>query len=286
MTMNKFATPDKAKWITKLSVRPNSNGAEHRVHFFYFDPELDATGTIAKARDAYLKAFEVVDGLRARRGELEATKQYTPLGLQEQLGDAALKDALPALKRSRVVLDKLQAEMAGRRSKITLAKPDPADTIGEMQRGEMRKRLAEMSDEARRKFVLEHRDDPAVVQAIVHAPAVLSGTHDVQYKNIVAEQLHREHGETLEELDALDEVLKTAADTADKARTEMRSIIGCAPEVFDQIAKIAEANGGRAPMRRELRVVGGQGIEIPRVYDIDRKVWRDARADEIQGFAA
>jgi hypothetical protein len=287
--VNKFYSQDTSKWVTKSRLRPGvefSAVPSKFVGYFCYDPDADPSGMVAKAKAAYEASFAVVEGLRTKRNDLEASKQYTPLGLQEQIGDAALKEALPALKRSRVEIEKLQAGISERRSKVTLAKPDPADTIGEMQRAEMRKRIAEMPGEARIKFVNEHRGDPAVVQAIVHAPAVLSGLADVVHNNIVAEQLQRERGEEIEELDGLAEVLNLAADVTGKARAELQSVIGCTREVFDEIAKVAEANGGRAPMRRELRVVGGQEVEIPRVYDIERKVWRDATADEIREFAA
>lgn len=281
--MNKFATDESTKWEKKISVRPN--GEEH-LHFFIYDPELDQSGMVAKARDAYLKAFQVVDGLRAKRRELEAAKLYTSLGLSERLGETAMTDALPSLRRARAEIEKLQAGLDERRAKLVLARPNPADTIGEMQRAEMRKRLAEMPDEARNIYVALHRDEPALVQAIIHAPPLLSGVGDEQYANLTGEQLCREHGPEIEELEALDEVLKTASDMSDKARAELRSVIGCSSNVFDEIAKVAEANDGRAPMRRELRVVAGQEVEIPRVYDIDRKVWRDASAAEIKEFAA
>ena len=110
--------------------------------------------------------------------------------------------------------------------------------------------------------------------------------HPDVHRNIAAEQLLRERSPEIEELDSLSEVLNLAADVSGKARNELRHIIGCSPQVFDEIAKVAEANDGRAPMRRELRVVGGEQVEIPRVYDIDQKVWRDATADEIRSFAA
>ena len=257
----KFYTRDTNKWVKQSRLRPGQELATNPdkfIGYFCYDPDLDPSGTVAKAKAAYLKAFEVLEGLRGKRSELDASKKFTPLGLQEQLGDAALKEALPTLKRSRVEIEKLQAEIAERRSKVTLAKPDPADTIGEMQRAEMRKRIAEMPGEARMKFISEHRSDPAVVQAIVHGPPVLSGLVDMVHQNIVAEQLKRERGEEIEELDGLAEALNLAADVSGKARGELQSVIGCTREVFDEIAKVAEANDGRAPMRRELRVVGGE----------------------------
>jgi len=125
-----------------------------------------------------------------------------------------------------------------------------------------------------------------VASAIANAIPALSGVHPDVHRNIAAEQLLRERSPEIEELDSLSEVLNLAADVSGKARNELRHIIGCSPQVFDEIAKVAEANDGRAPMRRELRVVGGEQVEIPRVYDIDQKVWRDATADEIRSFAA
>ncbi len=277
----KFYARDTSKWIKRLSL---GNSAAP-ISFFHFDPDLDASGTVAKAKDAYLKACEVVDGLRTKRSELEASKRYTSLGVSEQLGDAALTDALPALRRAKAAMEKIAHEIKERRAGLKLTKPDQSDEAREL-RAEMRKRLADMPAEARQKFITAHRDNPLVVQAIVTAPAVLSGVDETMHANMLDEAMRREHGDALDEIESLEEVLKVTVDVTDKARREVRSIIGCSDEVFDEIAKAAEANDGRAPMRRELRVVGGQEIEIPRVFDLERKLWRDASAEEIAGFAA
>jgi hypothetical protein len=283
---NKYYTRDTSKWVKQSRLRPGqelSTDPAKFIGYFAFDPDLDPSGMVAKAKQAYEAAFEVVDGLRTKRGELEKTKQYTPLGLQEQLGDAALKDSLPALKRSRVAIEKLQNEIKEKRSKITLAKPSDEQR---KDHEEIRSAMRSMTADQRDKFLADNRSNPVVASAIANAIPALSGFHPDVHRNIATEQLLRERGPEIEELDSLSEVLNLAADVSGKARNELQSIIGCTRDVFDEIAKVAEANEGRAPMRRELRVVGGQEIEIPRVYDIDRKVWRDATADEIKGFAA
>jgi hypothetical protein len=283
---SKYYTRDTSKWVKKSSLRPGgepTTDLSKFIGYFCFDPDLDASGTVAKARGAYAAAFEIVDGLRAKRGELESSKKFTPLGLQEQLGDAALKEALPALKRSRVEIEKLQAEIAERRRKVTLAKPSE-DQRHEQE--EIRSAMRAMTPAQRDQFLADNRGNPVVASAIANAIPALSGVHVKVHENIFAEQLLRERGEEVEELDGLTEVLNLAADVSDKARAELQAVIGCSREIFEEIAKAAEANGGRGPMRRELRVVGGEEVEIPRVYDIERKIWRDATADEIREFAA
>ncbi|HWV41315.1 hypothetical protein [Pseudorhodoplanes sp.] len=283
---NKYYTRDSSKWVKQSRFRPGqelSTDPAKIITYFAFDPDLDPSGTVAKAKAAYVAAFEVVDGLRGKRGELEASKKFTPLGLQEQLGDAALKEALPALKRSRVAIEKLQSEIKEKRSKITLAKPSDDQR---KDHEEIRSAMRAMTPAQRDQFLSENRGNPVVASAIANAIPALSGVHPDVHRNIATEQLLRERGPEIEELDSLSEVLNLAADVSGKARNELRHIIGCSPQVFDEIAKVAEANDGRAPMRRELRVVGGEQVEIPRVYDIDRKVWRDASAEEIKGFAA
>lgn len=283
---NKFYTRDTNKWVKKSRLRPGqelSLDPAKFIGYFAFDPDLDPSGVVAKAKAAYVASFEVVDGLRSKRGELEASKKFTALGLQEQLGDAALKESLPALKRARVEIEKLQNEIKDKRSKITLAKPTDEQR---KDQEEIRAAMRAMTPAQRDQFLAENRSNPIVASAVANAIPALSGVHAKVHENIAAEQLHRERGEEIDELDGLTEVLNLAADVSGKARAELHSVIGCTREVFDEIAKVAEANGGRAPMRGELRVVGGQEVEIPRVYDIDRKVWRDATADEIREFAA
>lgn len=277
--MNRFYQP-RESWEGRFSINGERAGDHSKtIGKWVFGNGGDDKSPVGISRAAYLAGLDAIDALRSEHGRLAQTKRFTPLGLSEAAGEYALTNSLPALKRARVQVDRLKAELVERKSKLTIKKPDPADTIGEMQRAEMRKALREMNDNARREFINSRRDDPSVVQAIVHAPAALSGVHGTMYENMLNEQLNREHGEALGELNDLAEVVSTADQALSVARSEARTIIGCAPDVFEQIAKVAETNGGELPFRVEQEA---DGREVAKVYDFAARRWRDARPEEVR----
>ena len=61
----------------------------------------------------------------------------------------------------------------------------------------------------------------------------------------------------------------------------MREVVGCTPAVFEQIAKVAEANGGELPFRIETQIVDNKVVDFAKVYDFAAKRWRDAEPEEI-----
>jgi hypothetical protein len=61
----------------------------------------------------------------------------------------------------------------------------------------------------------------------------------------------------------------------------LREIIGVDRNTFEQIASVAERNGGRLPFRVEREVIDGNVVEIARVLDLETKSWRRATHEEI-----
>ena len=115
--------------------------------WIFGDGAGERSGIVRDARHSYNAALAVVDGLRAKRGEIEGTRRFTPLGISQEVGEVALTDALPALRRAKAVLEKAAAKIEHRASKITLAKPRPT------------KRVA-----SRRKSVRRAHHDPAATR--------------------------------------------------------------------------------------------------------------------------
>jgi hypothetical protein len=148
-----------------------------------------------------------------------------------------MTDNIPALRRARAMAEKVKTEIADRRSKLTLAKPSDEQR---RDHEEIRAAMRGMTPEARAKFIDSNRQNPVVVAAIIHSsiPA-LAGLDAIQHQNIVNEQMHQEHGETLAELADLEEVVGVVDRVTGLARDELREIIGVSKDVLRASPKLA-----------------------------------------------
>jgi hypothetical protein len=106
------------------------------------------------------------------------------------------------------------------------------------------------------------------------------------HRNIISEQIEREHGATIAELRDLEEVVGVVDRVTGLARKELQEIIGCSDEVFATVARVGDAGNGELPFRIEQRQIDGETKEVCRVYDMAAATWRDASPDEIQKVAA
>lgn len=274
---NRFYTSDKTKWVGRSHIGPGmgNNYAKLISHFIFDGPQVSALGK------AYSDVLNAVDDLRQQRETITATGKYMPLGITEAVAKHASEDNIPKLRRAKAAVEKVKAEIAGRVSMLTPARPDPADAIGENQRAELRQRLAGMSAAERSAFLNKHRNDPALVAAVIHASPLLSGIDNLTHRNMVHEQVQREHGEPLAELSDLEEVVRVAERVVSLGRDELREIIGVDRDTFEQIASVSERNDGRLPFKVEREVINGQTVEIARVMDLETKSWRRASPEEI-----
>lgn len=279
---NRFLSSDQSKWTGPTHMGAGLHDPAKRVSKFVFDGPDGSS--VAKLRNAYVGAIEAVHGLRGKRSEAEGSKRFTALGLSEHVAEYAMTGQIPAVRRARAVVEKVRAEIADKRSKLALPKPNEEER---RDHEEIRAAMRGMSDEQRKNFIAANRQNPTVAAAIANAaiPA-LAGLDAMQHQHIVAEQLQREHGEILAELADLEEVVGVVDRVTDLARDELREIIGVSKEVFEGVARVGEAGDGELPFRVEQRQIGGETKEVCRVYDMAAKEWRDASPDEIQKVAA
>ncbi|WOH55047.1 hypothetical protein [Bradyrhizobium sp. BWC-3-1] len=279
---NRFLSPDPSRWTGPTHLGSGPYSSSKRVSKFVFDGPTGSS--VAKLRTAYVGAIDAVNTLRTKRQETDKSKRFTPLGTSEHVAEHAMTDNIPALRRARATAEKIKAEIADTRSKLTLAKP-----TDEQRRDheEIRAAMRSMTADQRAKFIDGNRQNPLVVGAIAHASIPeLIGMSQHHHKMIVDDQMQQEHGETLAELADLEEVVGVVDRLTNLARDEMREIIGVSKDVFESVARVGEAGDGELPFRVEERQIGGETKEICRIYDFAAKQWRDASADEIQKVAA
>lgn len=275
---NRFYSP-RESWRGRSYISPDKFGNnEKMISHWVWGSGGSPDHPVAKLSAAYDAGLAAVDELRARRAEVEASNKYTALGISEQVGEHALTDSLPKLRRARAVVEKVKAEMAERAAKLTLPKPDPAT---EAQRAEMRALLRSLPAEERQKYVLANSGDPLLREAIVHAAPILSGVGNATHERLAQDSREAVHGEALGELNDLQEVIRTAERVVSLGRDELRETIGVERQIFEQIAAAAEANNGELPFRTEQQIVNGQAVDVCKVYDFAAKRWRDAQPQEI-----
>jgi hypothetical protein len=272
---NRFYTENKENWFGPTHLGQGMK-PEKRVTKFVFDGPPESQ--IPKLRASYEAAINAVSGLRTKRDSAEATGQFTPLGVTEKLAQEAVTNELPAIKRARVVTEKIKAEIAEKRAGLTLAKPTDEQ---HREHAEIRAAMRAMRSAERHEFLRTNRADPTVAAAIAGAIPALSGVDPAVRQNIAREALQREHGAVLDELADLEEVAEIVEKVTKLAREEVREILGINKEVFESIARAGEHGGGELPLRMESRVIDGKRIEVCRVYDIAAKEWRDATPEEI-----
>lgn len=282
--MNRFYQTDRSKWTGRGYIGPvaseNARDKKRIAHFIFDGPE---GSPVARLRAAYIDGLAIVDELLKKRDEVTATRRFTPLGVSEALGEHALTDSIPKLRRARAAVDKIKAELTDRASKLTLTAPNDQQR---KEHEEIRSVMRGMSPQQRDAFVRENLMNPSVAAAIAGAIPALSGVSSMMHQTIIAEQLEREHGEALGELRDLDEVVRVAETAVGKAREELRETIGVDRATFEKIAEIGEANGGELPFRIETEIGPDQKpVETAKVFDFAAKRWRNATPDEIRGAA-
>jgi|SRR4051794_4199862 hypothetical protein len=277
--MNRFYT-DPANWIGPTHLGSIHNPDTSVSKFLFDGPE---GSPVAKLKSAYASSVEAVSSLGAKRKEVEAKGHYTPLGIVEKVAEHAGTDELPAVRRARKVVENVYSDIASRRSSLKLAEPTEAERKGFE---ELRSVMRGMDPKTRDKFVQQNRSNPAVVRAIATtAIPALVGVDPLVHQHIIDEQMEREHGETVAELRDLEEVARVVDKVSRVARDQLRETIGCSEDIFEKVAKVAEANDGELPLKIETQVVDGKPQEVARVFDYTAKRWRDALPTEIRGAA-
>lgn len=285
---NRFYQTDRTKWFGRNYIGRPAKGKplgsrDQFVGTWLYTDGGDPNSQAGRLGRAYTMAIEAVDELQGKRDQVEATGKYLPLGISELVGEDAMINAIPKVRRARSIVEGVRKEMEERAKGITLGKPSD-ETRKDHE--EIRAAMRAMNDKQRESFLAENRNDPLIASAIAGAIPALSGVHPEVHKNIKLEQLKREHGDAISELDDLNELLEKASRATAVSRNELRRIVGVEPDIFEKIAEAGERNNGELPYRVEQVVQNGQVIEVSKVYDYSAQRWRNATADEITTTAS
>jgi hypothetical protein len=194
------------------------------------------TGRLPQGAPAhYRENIEVVFGLAAnflqKAREVQDDPALTDVGRGEALrklwaGNGHYKPALH-LGQIKQSIAKEFGAIDAQRSALYPKPPDRADLFGEMQRAEVRKWLRGLPDADRMRAVLETKDT-LLRDAVIHAPAELSGIR-ADFKQTVIEKIVQEkHGSQLAKLNSLADGLENVQAAITVAEMQIAKLPGLA----------------------------------------------------------
>jgi hypothetical protein len=241
------------------------NGRKNtRVRSWEFDPKPGTT--IAKLENIFLGALNSVDAVIARRDDATKSGRFTPDGVNNDVLQFALNQAVPVLKRGRNAIASAKQEAAALREKTKLGGPDVTDPwkVGLMLRAV--DRFAAMTQEQRNKLTINpDKLDPIEAEALVTAPASLTGISEVHRKLLVDRALQAQHGDKIAELQTLERAIEAAESAVEAGREEVRLETGVFdPHKFNELAAPVEAKAN-APWLKKFRE---NGVDVVRKIDV------------------
>ena len=209
-------------------------------------------------REASKACFSVVEAFEARAGQIKSDPRLTEAGRADALRDEAVKTALPALNLAQAPIADATHKAQERRRSIAVPVPDRNDLAGAMERQEIRAMLRSMGDLARVAFVMESSDE-RVEDAVLTAPASLSGMTKDQWALVNKIVLDRRYGAEMANVQAIEGAVEAASAAYETALDMVRSAAGVDERAFGTMRR--EISGTPWLVKsddRILRVLPGQ----------------------------
>src|SRR5215831_18787231 len=245
----------------RMTIRAGSsddlrNGRRNtRIRPWEFNPKPGTT--IAKLESAFLSALTAVDSVAFRRDEAAKSGKLTADGVSDDVLQFALSQAVPTFKRGRLAIAAAKREASELKEKLKLAAPDTSDQwkVGLMLRAI--DRVAAMTQK-QRDALTRNPDalDPITAEALVTAPASLTGISQTHRQELVDRALQAQHGDKIAELKELERAIEFAESAVEAGRDEIRMEAGVFdPHKFNQLAEPVEAKAN-APWLKKFRENG------------------------------
>jgi hypothetical protein len=252
-----------------------------------FSWDENAAPEFKAAKSAYMAAISAVDGVRSKRQKLIETKKYTPEGIKQKLGRIAVDDEVISVRKAAVSAENLRKAIAARKSKLTLPPIDRTDLVAEMQRAELRAqlrpKLASMTASQQKIYFMQNKS-PTLLAAVLNADPSLSGIHESAYHELKQNEVEKLHGDEIEEIEQIEQAVKTAEIALSAAREKVREEIGLNKQEFDHLVAPAEKAAGTLKFVRTREEVNGVAQDVVRVVDPVAGVMRLANEEELEQF--
>jgi hypothetical protein len=188
----------------------------------------------AALRKAAENCFTIAENFAAHRDLLERDGQFTAQGKNARLREALTKTVAHDLRIARKPIDDARQEIERLRGGIKPVQVDSTDVVAAMERAEIRAFIRSLPSTERIAALLT-QPDPKILDAVLSAPAALSGVAEQHYSAAKSAREEQLFGPQLAEIDALKAVVDEANAAATIARGDLRSVLQIEEREFSQL---------------------------------------------------
>ena len=161
-------------------------------------------GSAPRYREHIETVFKLASNFHAKVADVQNNPALTPIGKADAVKKLWVGAASQHFAQIKAGVMKELADIRQQRAALTPKAPDRSDLFGELQRAEVRTWLRGLDEATRRRTVLE-TDDQMIKDAVMFAPAAMSGLTDEVKSHILERLVEGKFGPQLRELDAQEE---------------------------------------------------------------------------------
>jgi hypothetical protein len=187
---------------------------------------LDALGGAVspETRGVFDRAISYTDGIAAQKRDIEAPGTLSPKGVTQALRDHLSRGLVGEIERHRKAVVAEAEAISQARKNLGRPKIDPSDLVGELRRQEIRRWFRDLDPLKRTPAIVER--DPTVFEAVITAPAYLSGMKQDRLEQAAGFYVAQKMPEQVAALDAREEANMIAGMAVEEAIKTLRKEAG------------------------------------------------------------
>jgi hypothetical protein len=190
-----------------------------------------STAALRKAAEA---CFTIAEKFAKHRDSLERDGFLTPAGKRAKLTEALTKQFARDMRDARAPIEAAAKDIELLRGNIKPVQVDRTDVVAAMERAEIRAFIRSLPSADKIAALLNHAD-PKILDAVLDAPAALSGVPEQHYAAAKEAREEQLFGPQLKEIEALQAVVDEASAAATIARGDLRSVTALDEREFESL---------------------------------------------------
>jgi hypothetical protein len=198
-------------------------------------------------RAAASACFDIADELGARRAQLDSSGKYTERGRSQEMTDILKKEFGPRLRQVQQPLVASMQQIEVRKNKLSLPAPDSSPAAA-LDRQEIRRHLLSLPIGERTKLAFETRDQ-RVLEAILTAPAMLSGFPEDRFQQLADTVRERVHGPEMALIRQTEADVEEARMVVKVATNDLKEATGLDDNLFFSI--VSNTRAGAPWLKRD-----------------------------------
>lgn len=182
----------------------------HFVGAWRWDREMTRE-PFAGIAGVYSKMSGLIATATDRANAIRRDPDLSEKGRANSLRKMVESEVAPQIKSAADALGRSREWITTKRASLAPAKPDPTDLAGALMRQELRAYFRALEPSTRTAAIIAGNVDPQMAQAILEAPAFLSGTTDEQRKRLVETAALAAHPDAALEMGEVEEAIEVAS---------------------------------------------------------------------------